>query len=49
MKTKLTHGGPRKGAGRKSRYNEATTTVAFRVPLSKVKIVKELVKGLIAS
>lgn len=31
---KTTHGGARNGAGRKARYGEATTTVAFRVPVS---------------
>ena len=31
---KTTHGGARKGAGRKPAYDEPTTTVAFRVPVS---------------
>jgi hypothetical protein len=38
-------GGKRKGAGRKPKYNEATTTVAFRVPVSKVNDVKAAVKA----
>jgi hypothetical protein len=41
------HGGKRKGAGRKPKYNEPTTTIAFRVPLSKVDKVKKAVKALI--
>ena len=38
---KTTHGGSRQGAGRKARYDEPTTTVAFRIPISaKVNIDK---------
>lgn len=47
MKKKPKQGGKRKGAGRKPKYNEPTTTIAFRVPVSKVKEVKGIVKGLI--
>lgn len=32
--TKYTHGGKRPGCGRKPRYDEETTTIAFRVPVS---------------
>jgi hypothetical protein len=47
MKKNNTHGGKRPNAGRKPKYNEATTTVAFRVPVSKVEQVKELVRKLL--
>lgn len=39
-KTKPKHGGKRPGAGAKLKYGEPTTTVAFRVPVSKVDDVK---------
>lgn len=42
--TKSTRGGIRKGAGAKPKYNETTTTIAFRVPISKVEEIKSLVK-----
>lgn len=45
---KENRGGKRPGSGRKPKYNEPTTTIAFRVPVSKVKEVKGIVKGLIA-
>jgi len=38
------HGGKRTGTGPKRNYGEATTTVAFRVPISKAEAVRELVK-----
>ncbi len=45
LKTKKpTRGGTRKGAGAKPKYNEPTTTIAFRVPVSKVERIKQLVK-----
>lgn len=34
---KIKQGGKRKGAGAKLKYGEATTPVATRVPVSKVK------------
>lgn len=34
-KKKETRGGARQGSGAKPKYNEVTTTVAFRVPESK--------------
>lgn len=37
------HGGKRKGSGKKPQYTEPTTTIAFRVPESKVKEVRALV------
>ena len=47
--TKLKKGGSRKGSGAKSKYGEITTTIAFRVPLSKVEEVKSVVKSLLDS
>jgi len=45
MKTKkATRGGNRPGAGAKPKYNEQTTTVAFRCPVSKVGEIKSMVK-----
>jgi hypothetical protein len=41
---KSTRGGTRKGAGAKPKYSEPTTTIAFRVPVSKVERIKQLVK-----
>ena len=41
--TKPTRGGVRKGAGRPPKYNEPTKYVPFRIPVSKVQQVKELV------
>jgi hypothetical protein len=38
-------GGKRKGSGAKPKYNEKTTTIAFRVPISKVEEVKEIIKN----
>ncbi len=38
-------GGKRKGCGNKPKYNEKTTTIAFRVPISKVDEVKQLIKN----
>ncbi len=38
-------GGKRPFSGAKPKYNEETTTIAFRVPKSKVFEVKELVKN----
>jgi len=38
-------GGKRKGSGAKPKYNEKTTTIAFRVPISKVDEVKEIIKN----
>ena len=43
-KKKPTHGGKRKGSGAKPKYSEPTTTIAFRVPISKVEKIKQLVK-----
>jgi hypothetical protein len=36
-------GGKRLGAGAKPKYNEKTTTIAFRCPISKVAELKALV------
>lgn len=37
-------GGPGRNQGRKPVYNEATTTLAFRVPVSKKKEIKKKVE-----
>lgn len=42
-------GGKRKGAGAPSRYGEPTVMLTFRVPISKVAHVKEVVKALLLS
>ena len=44
MTNKKDWGGARKGSGAKPKYNEKTTTIAFRVPISKVDEVKVLIK-----
>ena len=44
MTNKKHWGGARKGSGAKQKYNEKTTTIAFRVPISKVDEVKVLIK-----
>lgn len=36
-------GGKRKGAGRKPKYKEATTTISFRVPVSLSGKIKKIV------
>jgi hypothetical protein len=38
-------GGSRKGAGRSSKFDEPTKTVAFRCPISKVDELKTVVNG----
>ena len=40
---KMEWGGTRKNAGAKPKYNEQTTTIAFRCPISKVAELKLLV------
>jgi hypothetical protein len=42
MKSK--RGGYRKGAGAKLKYGEETTTVSFRLPMSLIPEIKEIVK-----
>lgn len=49
MKKKPTHGGKRKGAGRKPKYMEETKTVSFRVPLSLVGKIKKKVAEILAT
>ena len=44
MTIKLKQGGSRLNSGAKPKYDEPTTTIAFRVPVSKVPEIKELVK-----
>ncbi len=36
------------GQGRKPSYNEPTTTIAFRVPLSLKDDIKAIIKGILA-
>jgi hypothetical protein len=43
MEEKIKWGGSRKNAGAKLKYNEPTTTIAFRCPISKVTELKSLV------
>jgi len=45
MKTDKQWGGARLGSGNKPKYSEKTTTIAFRVPISKVDEVKLLIKN----
>lgn len=47
MQVKENRGGLRKGAGAKPQYSEPTTTIAFRVPVSKVEEVKKTVKKML--
>lgn len=45
---KKKHGGKRDGAGRKSKYNEETKTIAFRVPISLIDPITKYVKRALA-
>jgi hypothetical protein len=45
MLKQFNRGGKRPFSGAKPKYNEETTTIAFRVPKSKVFEIKELVKN----
>jgi hypothetical protein len=45
---KIEWGGTRKNAGAKPKYNEQTTTIAFRCPISKVAELKKLVNEKLA-
>lgn len=38
--TKPKRGGKREGAGRKSKYNEPTERISFRLPISKIEEIK---------
>lgn len=42
-KIKKQHGGARLGAGRRSRFNEETTTLSVRVPVSKKEELKNII------
>jgi len=44
-KEKSKRGGKRIGSGQKLKYNEETKTVAFRCPISKVQMLKEIVNA----
>jgi hypothetical protein len=48
-KPKSSRGGVRPGAGAPAKYGEATTTVAFRCPVSKVGELKTVVKDKLAA
>jgi hypothetical protein len=37
------HGGKRKNAGSKPKYDELTKTISFRVPISKIEEIKLLI------
>lgn len=42
---KENRGGNRKNAGAKPKYNEKTSTISFRCPISKIEIIKNIVKN----
>lgn len=42
------HGGKRKGAGRKPKYKEPTQTISFRVPKSLIEPITKYVKRALA-
>lgn len=42
--TKKQRGGTRLNSGAKPKYNEPTTTIAFRVPISHKESIKRIVK-----
>lgn len=42
-KPKKQHGGAGRGQGRKSRFNEETTTLSVRVPVSKKEDLKKII------
>ena len=46
---KENRGGKRANAGSKPKYYEPTKTIAFRVPISKIDEVKEVIKTLLLS
>jgi hypothetical protein len=41
---KLSHGGARKGAGKKLKYGEETVNITIRVPKSLAKAIREMIK-----
>jgi|688.fasta_scaffold306418_3 hypothetical protein len=45
---KMEWGGTRSGSGAKPKYNEPTTTIAFRCPVSKVDELKKVVNTKLA-
>jgi hypothetical protein len=49
QKKKTGRGGKREGAGAKPKYNEATKTIAFRVPESNINEVKALVNKMLTT
>ena len=49
MAKKENRGGKRANAGSKPKYSEPTKTIAFRVPISKIDEVKDVIKALLLS
>ena len=47
-KIKENRGGKREGAGAKPKYSEPTKTKAFRIPISKIEEVKEVVNRMLS-
>ena len=45
---KETRGGTRSGSGARPKYNEPTTTIAFRCPISKVDELKKIINTKLA-
>ncbi len=45
MKSKDNRGGYRPNSGAKLKYGEPTTTIAVRVPKSKVEVIKEVIEN----
>ncbi len=46
-KAKVGHGGSRIGSGAKLKYNERTTTVSFRVPMSLESSIKATISSIL--
>ena len=47
VQPKGTRGGTRKGSGAKPKYGEQTKTIAFRVPVSRIGLVKSMLKKML--
>lgn len=48
IKMKETRGGSRLNSGAKPKYSEPTKTTAFRIPISKIEEVKEVVNRMLS-
>jgi len=44
---KSKRGGQRAGAGRKQKYGEPTKMISFRIPISRIKEIKDKVKQIL--